>query len=258
MQFTTAFRLDPIIMGPPRAGVILAYESTPLKPVAARWAVRVPAAAFIGLQCANDTAFTVSRESESALLARAARALESMFEHQAQSLRLNGSQLVVVGFGNAGTVALHLVLHQGWSCAGVLTFGAKVLRPLPRRVSNLHKVRLIGHAKDARPTSLRDDVALLIARGIDARGVLASVLSTQEALRHGAAYLVELVATAQGSSRFPARRDIPDLRSKNLRTDAARRQARSASSSRHFWHGQGPVIELTQDNQRRYQCDDFS
>ena len=150
MQFTHAFRLDPIIKGPPRAGVILLYKFTPSKLVATRWAIRVPAAAFIGLQCANDTASTVFRESKSARLTRAARALEAVLDDQAQLLRLNGSQLVVVGFGDAGTLALRHVLQQGWSCAGVLTFGAKVLRPLPRRVSNLHKVRLIEYAGDAR------------------------------------------------------------------------------------------------------------
>jgi len=51
--------------------------------------------------------------------------------------------------------------------------------------------------------SLRDAVALLAARGIDARGVMlvGSVLS-EEAIRHGGAYLVELVATAQRGDRI--------------------------------------------------------
>jgi hypothetical protein len=227
MQFTHAFRLDPIIKGPPRAGVILLHESTPSKPVAARWAIRVPAAAFIGLQCANDTASTVFRESESARLTRAARALEAVLEHQAQLLRLNRSQLVVVGFGDAGTLALRLVLQQGWTCAGVLTFGAKVPRPLPRTVRNLHKIRLIEYAGDAR--GLRDDVALLTARCIDTRGVLASALSSQEALRHGAAYLIELVAMALRGQRPLRSGTYLDCKSNNLRADAARRQARSAS-----------------------------
>ena len=221
MQFTHAFRLDPMMKGPPRAGVIVLHEPAPFKPVAASWAIRVPAAAFIGLRCVKDTTSTVCRETEPALLARAARALEPVLEHQSQMLRLNRSQLVVVGFGDAGTLALHLVLHQGWSCAGVLTFGAKVPRSLPRTVSNLHKIRLIGYPGDAR--SLCDDVALLTARGIDTRGVLALALSTQDALRQAGAYLVELVATAHGANRSPARRDL------SLREDAARQQARSAS-----------------------------
>jgi hypothetical protein len=72
-----------------------------------------------------------------------------------------------------------------------------------------HKVRLIACLGDAAHSSLRDDVALLTARGIDTRGVLLSGSGlSQEAIRHGGAYLVELVATAQRGARFHARRTV--------------------------------------------------
>jgi hypothetical protein len=71
MQVTDDFRLDPMMKGPPRAGVILLHEPAPFQPAAAGWAVRVPAAAFIGLQCLKDASSTVFRETECALLARA-------------------------------------------------------------------------------------------------------------------------------------------------------------------------------------------
>jgi len=50
---------------------------------------------------------------------------------------------------------------------------------------------------------LRDAVAWLTARGLDTRGVvLAGSPMSDEAIRHGGAYLVELVATAQRAKRF--------------------------------------------------------
>jgi hypothetical protein len=80
---------------------------------------------------------------------------------------------------------------------------------VPRIVRVAHKVRLIACVGDEAHSSLRDDVALLTARGIDTRGVVLSGSGlSQEAIRHGGAYLVELVATAQRGARFYTQRTV--------------------------------------------------
>jgi hypothetical protein len=101
-------------------------------------------------------------------------------------------------------------LYQGRSCAGILAFAAKLTRPLPRAVRGDLKIRLIKCLRygDVDHSSLHDVVASLTARGIDTRGVLlgGSILS-DEAIRHGGAYLVELIANAQRGSRFQINRE---------------------------------------------------
>jgi pimeloyl-ACP methyl ester carboxylesterase len=122
-----------------------------------------------------------------------------------RAYRLDASRLVLVGFGYGGTLALHLVLRHGWRCAGVLAFAAKLARPLPRLISVRQKGRLIGRLgdDDVGPGSLREIVTPLSACGIDARAVLlAGSALSDEAVRHGGAYLVELVATAQRGDLF--------------------------------------------------------
>jgi hypothetical protein len=103
-------------------------------------------------------------------------------------------------------LALHMLLRQGWSGSGVLAFG----RP-PSRIKRVdHKIRLIECAQDGDIdySSLRDFVAMLSAVGIDARGFsLSGSALSYEAIRHGGAYLVELVATAQRSDRFRINRE---------------------------------------------------
>jgi predicted esterase len=185
-----------------------------ITPMAARWTSTVPTTAFIaldGIEELNAPSRDVSPDGKSHLgakpepevLDRAVRNLERLLEHQLQSRRLHANRLVLVGFGYGGTLALRLLL-RGWSCAGVLTFSGRLGRPLPRILRIDCKVRLIDclTAVQADPRSLRDDVASLTARGIDARGVvLSSSPFSDEAIRHGGAYLVELVATAQRGDR---------------------------------------------------------
>jgi predicted esterase len=215
VQFAHGFRLDPIAKGSPEALVILLHDvgasAATLMPVATRWAATVPTTAFIALDgidqrdppsCELPPQPTLDRDAagEPIVLDRASRHLEPLLEHELRSRRLDASRLVLVGFRHGGTLALHMVLHRGWTCAGVLAFAAKQLRPLPRILRVDHKVRLIeclgdgdlGHG------GLRDVVASLTARGIDTRGVvLAGPVLSDAAIRHGGAYLVELVATAQ-------------------------------------------------------------
>jgi len=215
LEFSLGLRLDPIGKASPEALVVLLHDfgdaAATLTCVAARWATTVPTTAFI----AFDRIDQLHSPSEPAELDRVTRHLEPLLEQQLRSYRLDASRLVLVGFGYGGTLALHMLLHQGVSCVGVVAFAATLARPLPRVLRVDRKVRLIECAADRHigHGSLRDVVALLTARGIDTRGVLlaGSVLSDQ-AIRHGGAYLVELVATAHGvidtSSIAPAARSV--------------------------------------------------
>jgi predicted esterase len=185
-QFSNGFRLDPIVKGSPQALVVLLHDrgawATPIKPIAMRWAMAVPTTTFITLDGVEQLepgslripSTVLDGDTESALIDRATRSLEPVLEDQLRSFRLNADRLVLVGFGYGGTLALHMSVEQGWRCAGVLAFSAKLIRPLPRVVGVAHRVRLIGCAGDAAHSSLRDDVALLTARGVDTRGVLLS------------------------------------------------------------------------------------
>lgn len=225
VQFARGLRLDPVPKGSPEALVALLHDvgdsAATLNPFAARWAMAVPTTAFIalggieqhdlpsaGFPAPTMPAFEVA--AGSTVLDRAARHLVSQLERQLRSYRLDARRLVLVSFGYGGTLALHMLLCQGWSCAGVLAFAAKLTRPLPRTLRGDHKVRLIECAgiDHTGHSSLRDSVASLTARGIDTRGVvLAGSPMSDEAFRHGGAYLVELVATAQRGKRFHVNRE---------------------------------------------------
>jgi predicted esterase len=198
----------------PEALVALLHDvgasAATLTSIAARWAATVPTTAFIALDGTAEldapppallanTQHDPEATSHSKALDRAARALETLLEQQLRSHRLDAARLVLVGFGYGGTLALHLLLRQAWSCAGVLAFAAHLPLPLPRVLRVGHKVRLITYAdSEAGGANLREVVAALSARGVDTRGVLLSGPTlSEEAIRHGAAYLVELVATAQ-------------------------------------------------------------
>lgn len=220
MQFSNGFRLDPIARGSPEALVVLLHDlgatAATLTPIATRWATTVPTTAFVALDgiaqrdppsggLPQHAMLDLDGSAEPTELDRGARHLEPLLEQQLRSCRLHASRLVLAGFGYGGTLALHLLLRRGWGCAGVLAFGAKLTRPLPRILRVDHKVRLIECVGDGHigHSSLRDVVTLLTARGLDTRGVVltGSPLS-DEAIRHGGAYLVELVANAQRGGRF--------------------------------------------------------
>lgn len=208
VQFADGLRLDPIINRSPEALVVLLHDfgesAATIAPIAAGWAPAVPTTAFIALdgleRVDGSSGDPLDIAAESAALRSATRHLEPLLERQLRVHRLDASRLVLVGFGYGGTLALHRVLHQGRSCAGVLAFTARLIRPLPRFLRIGRKVRLIESVAPGplARSSLRNVVALLTARGIDTRGILlrGSPLS-DEAIRHGCAYLVELVATAQ-------------------------------------------------------------
>jgi phospholipase/carboxylesterase len=214
-RFSQGFSLGPIAGEPPEVLVILLHglgmSAATLSPVAARWAASVPAAAFIALEGLGQTdplpsclpphpALGLDADVEPSAFDRVARDLEPLLRRQLRSHGLDAGQLVLVGFGHGGTLALHLVFRRGLDCAGVLAFGAKMMRPLPQISSVGRKLRLIACAGDGDidHRGLREAVALLTTYGLDTRAALVpgSALS-DAAIRHGGAYLVELVATAQ-------------------------------------------------------------
>jgi predicted esterase len=205
-QLSHGLQIDPIAGGSPEALVVLLHDhgASPslLTPVAARWATSVPTTAFIALDGTQQlNPYPLEHGAgAAALLDRATRLLAPLLEQQLRSRRLGADRLVLVGFGLGGTLALHMALHGAQSRAGVLAFAAQLVRPLPRILRVDRKIRLVACAEDGDGGHgrLRDLVASLTAHGIDARGVvLAGSVLSDAAIRHGGAYLVELVATAQ-------------------------------------------------------------
>jgi predicted esterase len=223
VRYARRFALEPFAKGAPEALVVLLLDlgscKKTLAPIAARWATAVPGAALLALDCqillSCDRFVTpddAETGSERAILAYATRLLEPLLALELHSRRLNPARLVLVGFGFGARLALHLLLERGASCAGVLTFGARMSPLVPGNDAAGSKVRLIERATQGESTSreLRDFVESLRAGGLDARAALAagSVLS-DAAIRHGTAYLVELVATAQRGNGFRARHAPP-------------------------------------------------
>jgi predicted esterase len=223
IRFSHGFRLDPIAGGSPEALVVLLHDvgagAATLAPVAARWAAAVPTTTFIALDGTQQLhPYPLEHgASAAALLDRATQLLAPLLERQLRSRRLEADRLVLVGFGLGGTLALHMALHGAQSCAGVLAFAAKLVRPPPRILRVDHKVRLIAYGgdSDGGHGTLRDVVAALTARGVDTRGVvLAGPILSDAAVRHGGAYLVELVATAQRHRVHKAGRRAEALRAR--------------------------------------------
>jgi len=214
IRFSHGHRLDPIAGGPPEAIVVVLHDfgqtTEALRTTAERWAASVPTTAFFLFDsiekidpppCGGSWHPLLDLEAgaEPLVLDRVVRHLEPLLA------ALDSSRLVLVGFHHGATVALHLVLRDGWSCAGVLAFSPLLTQRLPRCIRIDAKIRLIesagsphvGHA------DLRDAVSSLAARGVDARDVvLAGAILSDEGVRHGCAYLGELIATAQRAERF--------------------------------------------------------
>ena len=150
--FSQGFQLNPVAKGSPKALVLLLSDPgtaiEAVAAVAARWAASVPAAAFIALEGSgqsepmSDSVGSSVGSTDPRIGAepdwfdRAGRGLAPLIALELRTRRLDGGQLVLVGFGAGGTLALHLVLRQGWSSAGVLAFaltGALLLMPVPVR-----------------------------------------------------------------------------------------------------------------------------
>jgi predicted esterase len=185
--------------------------------VAARWAASVPAAAFVAFESirqieppsevVRSTIADPRNGADPNWLDRGGRSLVPLVAQELRARRLDASQLVLVGFRSGGTLAVHLVLNQGWSSAGVLAFASTLIDPPPRGVRRNPKIRLIDSAVNSSGahTGAGDLASVLVDRGIDVRRVrLGGPVLSEEAIRHGALYLAELVATAQWGTRLPA------------------------------------------------------
>jgi phospholipase/carboxylesterase len=215
IRFSRGSRLDPIAGGLPDAIVVLLHDlgdsTETMLSAAARWATAVPTTAFVAFDCIEQldppllgrqrhTMLDLDAGAEPVALDRLAGCLAPLIAEQQRSWGLDASRLVLVGFREGGTAALDLVLRYGWSCAGVLAFSPRLTQPLPRIIAIGAKIRLIGsvETRHVSHAELRGAVASLAARGVDARGVVlnGSALS-EEVIRYGGAYLVELIATAQ-------------------------------------------------------------
>jgi hypothetical protein len=199
-KFSHGFRLDPIAKTPPEALVVLVSDiemsAEVLTSLAERWATTIPTTAFIVLETAGQ-----SRVSS---LDRMTQQLDSLLKQQLRTYGLDASRLVLVGFGYGGTVALHLLLHKGCCCAGIITFASDLALPLPKHFSMNCKLRLIcmEDHKGMRNT-LSKAVEFLSKQGVDARiALLNSPLLSDESIRHGGSYLVELVATAHRGNQL--------------------------------------------------------
>jgi phospholipase/carboxylesterase len=216
-RFSRGHRLDPIAGGPPDAVVVLLHDmgqsTATLRAVVARWAAAVPTTAFVafdGIELRDppprddEPPGKPDPDPEPRVLDRIARDLAPLIAEEQRFWEIGARRLVLVGFHRGGTVALHLALDHGCSCAGVLAFSPGLSPAACPSIRTDAKIRLIESCEtnDVDHAGLRDAVASLAAHGIDARGaVLNGPAQSDEAIRYGGAYLVELIATAQRRRR---------------------------------------------------------
>lgn len=214
LRFSHWIKADEPLNGAPEALVVLlqesAYPSVQMKSVTARWAATVPSAAFAVL-CVSDYSSRPLATNEAGpsterdRLESAAKELKKFIDDQLSARRFQADRLVLAGFGQGGSIALHLLLQQGANCVGVLALDARFIRPISRMKRVDYKIRLIELSdRGAAHAGLRDFVEVLTGLGIDGRGIRLPGCATSEvAIRHGGAYLAELVATAQRGNRLP-------------------------------------------------------
>jgi pimeloyl-ACP methyl ester carboxylesterase len=210
MQISHEFRLGQTALRMPEALVVLlhdeTYSSAQMNLVAERWAISLPETAFEVFETSDlgvvrsDPAADLAGGGLDGEFESGMHDLEPILQSLLRMRRLDPSRLVLIGFGTAGSLALQVALRLSWKCAGVLAIGASLGLPLPQLMRIDQKIRLIQCASGEQGgfAGLRDEVASLAQRGVDARGaaVTGSALS-DEAVRHAGAYLVELVANAQ-------------------------------------------------------------
>jgi hypothetical protein len=219
MQISHEFRLGQPALKMPEALVVLlhdeTYSSAQMNLVAERWATSLPDTAFEAFETSD---LRVAGSDAATELANGGfesgmHDLEPILQGLLRIRRLDPNRLALIGFGAAGSLALQVALRLSWNCAGVLAIGASLGQPLPERMRINQKIRLIQCASGEQGgfSGLRDEVASLAQRGVDARGaaVTGSALS-DEAVRHAGAYLVELVANAQRGA--PLRRYVENWR----------------------------------------------
>src|SRR5258707_1180682 len=160
IRFSRGHRLDPIAGGSPDAIAVLLHDldqsPATLLAVGARWAATVPTTAFVAVDGLEQFDPPTGARSWHALFdldpGAAPLALDRIARHLEPLLaQLDASRLVLVGFREGGTVALHLVLRHGWRCAGVLAFSPRLTRPLPRIIRADAKIPKGGGGGRGRP-----------------------------------------------------------------------------------------------------------
>ena len=222
MRYSHKLLLDPAAETAPETLVMLLHDrgqsAATVEPIARRWAETVPTTAFMipdGVEqpdrppgdVASPSVIDPRHPPEWAEIDPAVRELDSLALRQLSRYGLERDQLVLVGIGHGGTLALHMSLRSCINYTSVLAIAGKLDRSLAESATSKGKVRLVlqpeGHAIG--DGFMGEFLARLSTRGIDARGVLLSVPTLSEtAIRYGAFYLSELVAAAQwrASPRF--------------------------------------------------------
>jgi hypothetical protein len=157
---------------------------------ARQWQPAVPRAAFVGIELD-----TMVRRTEIAALRRTAAGRS-----------IQPSQIILLGGGEAGRLAVDLALRAAILCAGVLGVDISLEEALPRVLPSATPVRLVQHSMDDHPQTARFRALIeaMQRRHLNVRSmILPHVAQATPAVtrRAGATFLVELVANA---SRIPA------------------------------------------------------
>ena len=181
------------IEAPPRALVLILFTAgkgaEQALAFAPRWRQSAPQAAFVGIEL--DTAVV---RTEIAALPRAAAAAAT-----ARSIR--PSQIVLVGAGVAGRLAVDLVLQRAIPATGVIGLDIPPSPAPSAIVPTLAKVRLVQHRTDEDPhaINLRALVDAMQRQDVDVRSMIlpdAAHDAPGVTLRACGSFLVELVANA--------------------------------------------------------------
>jgi hypothetical protein len=163
--------------------------------LAVRWQAVVPRAEFVAIDVD-----VVQGATDPVILRRLAAAAAA-----SRSLRL--SQIVAFGMGDAGRIVLDLVIRGRFPGAGMLGIDMALWPPLTSIPPTAAMIRLVQHESPEDPGSMRYHalVEAIELEGVDIRSMILpepSTIAREATLRAGAAFLMELVASA---SRLPTK-----------------------------------------------------
>jgi predicted esterase len=160
---------------------------------AREWQPAVPHAAFVGIDVGAE-----ARQTDLA-------ALRQTVAEAAAARSIEPAQIILFGSGEAGRLALDLVLRGALLGAGVIGLDVALEEAPPRIRTIAAMVRLVQHstADAAQATRFRALIEAMQRRHVDVRGMMlpqAAETAPAVTMRAGATFLVELVAKA---SRIP-------------------------------------------------------
>jgi len=198
MLLTNGLTLRPLLQdgetgGTPEALVIMLFmagdTSEPALQLARHWHPLVPRAAFLGVEL-DDLIWRVDLG-----------ALQRVITQAAEIRDLSPDQILLVGLGQAGALAVEMVLH------GLLPALGVIARDLPLPLGRMSfppgpaAFRLVQHCSDRDPENVHFHTLLddLRREDVDVRAVLLPeepMSRPDMALRAGTGFLVELVARA--------------------------------------------------------------